>query len=137
MNKSTLKNKNFIGVTISGLILIFSLYSFKKSELVFSKNNNLSLKQTIVVNRDTIYMKNGKIFIKGTVKDKNGDRMPGVNVYVEHYRIGTTSDVNGNYVLVIPDSISKCKITIDFVGYHKKEFLYDRQILKKTKKIEL
>ena len=37
--------------------------------------------------------------IKGTIKDKDGNALPFVNIYIENTYIGTTSNEHGKYEL--------------------------------------
>ncbi len=58
--------------------------------------------------------------ISGTISDKNNSTIPGVSIYVEGTTIGTTSDIDGYYSLivisgdVIGDSLT---IVYSFVGF--------------------
>lgn len=58
------------------------------------------------------------ITVKGSVKDSNGDGMPGVNVL----QIGTTNgiitDIDGNYQISVP---SNAKLAFSFIGYVTQE----------------
>lgn len=45
-----------------------------------------------------------QIQIKGTVKDSDGMPIPGVNVNVKGTTVGTTTDIDGNYVLAVPEN---------------------------------
>ncbi len=53
--------------------------------------------------------------VEGTITDAN-DKMPviGVNVFVKGTKIGTTTDVNGHFVLGVPATATK--LTISYVG---------------------
>ena len=42
--------------------------------------------------------------IKGTVKDSKGVGLPGVSIKLKKSTIGTTTDINGNFTLNIPDA---------------------------------
>ena len=58
--------------------------------------------------------------ISGTISDKNNLTIPGVSIYVEGTTIGTTSDIDGYYSLiiisgdVIGDSLT---VVYSFVGF--------------------
>lgn len=52
--------------------------------------------------------------ISGTVTDKNGAPLPGVNVYVTGTNQGTTTDLDGKYSFEIPDNARS--LTFSFVG---------------------
>src|SRR5690606_34726053 len=52
--------------------------------------------------------------IKGTVTDENGLPLPGVTVRVKNTGEGTSTDVNGAYVLSVA---SQDSIEFSFIGY--------------------
>jgi len=52
--------------------------------------------------------------ITGTVTDKNGAPLPGVNVYITGTSQGTTTDQNGKYSIDVPDNARS--LTFSFVG---------------------
>ena len=53
--------------------------------------------------------------VSGIVSDSNGEPLPGVSILIEGTTQGTTSDANGNYRLVIPDSENI--LIFSYVGY--------------------
>jgi len=57
--------------------------------------------------------------ITGTVTDKNGEAMPGVNVTVKGTTIGIATDVNGKYSLNIPNK--NAVLVFTFLGYASQE----------------
>lgn len=63
--------------------------------------------------------------LKGTVKDEQGEGLPGVSVVIKGTTQGTTTDATGNYQLTIPDNASS--ITFSFVGYEPQEITLGNQ----------
>jgi len=58
--------------------------------------------------------------VTGTVTEKSGFPMPGVSVVIKGTRMGTATDVNGNFQLTIyPDSAT---LIFEFIGYQRKEY---------------
>ncbi len=57
--------------------------------------------------------------ITGTVTDKTGATLPGVNVVVKGTSIGTVTDLNGKYTIKVPgpDAV----VTFTYVGYQSQE----------------
>ncbi len=53
--------------------------------------------------------------ISGVVTDDAGEALPFANVFVEGTTIGTTTDIDGNYTLKIPEGASN--LVISFTGY--------------------
>ncbi len=52
--------------------------------------------------------------VRGTVKDANGNEMPGVNVLQVGTANGIITDLDGNYSINVP---SNAKLTFSFIGY--------------------
>lgn len=57
--------------------------------------------------------------ISGTVKDENGQGMPGVSVVIKGTSRGTTTTINGSYQLVVSDEATA--LVFSFVGYLPQE----------------
>jgi len=53
--------------------------------------------------------------ITGTVVDNDGGTVPGVNIVVKGTAIGTVTDINGKFSLVIPDNADT--LIISYIGY--------------------
>lgn len=86
----------------------------------------LSLSPASALPSDVDYKKGEKKFsyalvktISGNVTDENGDPLPGVNILVKNTNVGTVSDVEGNYILEVPDDAEI--LTFSYVGYLKKD----------------
>ncbi|MRG47821.1 SusC/RagA family TonB-linked outer membrane protein [Chitinophaga sp. SYP-B3965] len=61
--------------------------------------------------------------IKGIVKDSLGTPLPGVTLMVKNkFSIGTTTDVNGRYILVVPDN---AVIIVRMIGFQEQEISAD------------
>ncbi|MBS3807897.1 MAG: TonB-dependent receptor [Bacteroidales bacterium] len=57
--------------------------------------------------------------ISGTITDaENGSPLPGVNIVVEGTTMGTTSDMNGEYEIIVPED--QDVLVFSFVGYERK-----------------
>ncbi|GAA0880802.1 TonB-dependent receptor [Algoriphagus jejuensis] len=52
--------------------------------------------------------------ISGKITDTSGETMPGVNIIVKGTLNGTTSDIDGNYVLSVPEGAT---LVFSFIGY--------------------
>jgi TonB-linked SusC/RagA family outer membrane protein len=53
--------------------------------------------------------------LKGTVTDNNGVPLPGVNILVEHSKIGTVSNTSGRYTINVPNL--NVTLVFSFVGF--------------------
>lgn len=59
--------------------------------------------------------------IKGTIKDDEGNELPGVNIMLKGSQQGTVSGVDGNYEINIPDD--NATLVFSFVGYINQEIV--------------
>lgn len=70
--------------------------------------------------------------VQGTVVDENQQPLPGVEVYIEELHIGSTTDLDGNYLLNnIPKGVHK--LNFNFIGYST----YNTTITVLTEDIEI
>ena len=67
---------------------------------------------------------NGKV-----VSNDGGESLPGVSILIKDTKIGVLSDVNGEYTLSIPDSITNPVVLFSFVGFQTKEVKVNNQTL--------
>ena len=59
------------------------------------------------------------ITVSGKVRDENGADFPGVNVLVKGTSVGTSTDINGQYSLEVPDE--GAVLVFSFIGYTTQE----------------
>lgn len=65
--------------------------------------------------------------IKGTITDQDQFTLPGVSVYLEGTTIGTVSDFDGNYELIIKEGdiiTDSLTIIYSFIGFKAQKFTY-------------
>lgn len=62
--------------------------------------------------------------LSGTVYDSNKMTLPGVNIWLVGTRIGTHSQVDGTYILEIPNDIQNPVIQVSFIGMETKNIIY-------------
>jgi CarboxypepD_reg-like domain len=55
--------------------------------------------------------------ISGKVLERSQNPVPFANVFINNTSIGTTTDINGEFLLKIPAKIQKIDLVISFVGY--------------------
>ena len=67
-----------------------------------------------------------KVTIKGVVKDKKGELLPGVSVLLKGTVIGVATDVKGEFTLVIPEQ-EKIMLMFTFIGMKTKTIEYKKQ----------
>ncbi|MEO0330801.1 MAG: SusC/RagA family TonB-linked outer membrane protein, partial [Bacteroidota bacterium] len=57
--------------------------------------------------------------ITGTVTDASGEPLPGASITLQGTSIGTTTDLNGNFKLEVPDNATS--IVISYIGYQTQD----------------
>ena len=79
-----------------------------------------------VYERQIVIRKTGEVFnsqqrkeLSGTVRDSNGDPIPGVSIQIKGTSTGTISDVNGEFKLSVPADAKT--ISVSFVGMKNQE----------------
>jgi TonB-linked SusC/RagA family outer membrane protein len=81
-----------------------------------------------------------EIIITGKITDENGEGIPSVSVTVKGTSIGSATNANGNYSIVLPDNLASPVLIFSIVGYENQEIsVSGRQTinatLRKTEKI--
>lgn len=114
--------------------LSFSNASFADILLSISKEYQLGFKQlnnTIQVDKldreqadYEVEVVMAEVEITGKVTDENGEGLPGASIVVKGTSKGITSDIEGNYKLVVPDDAI---LAISFVGYETQEIAVGNQ----------
>lgn len=99
MKKETLRRARFLSVAWKSLLLL----------LLFLGTQSLSAELYAQASRK----------VTGTVTDGKGESIPGVNVLVRGTATGAITDLDGNYVITVPDAKSVLQFT--FVGYQTQE----------------
>lgn len=93
------------------------------------KDTNLSFKfnenQVAIVRKQATSAANS-IRINGSVKDKDKNPLPGVNITIKGTSVGTASDINGNFFLEVPDK--NAVLQFQFIGFEPQEIKVGNQI---------
>ncbi|WP_089333506.1 SusC/RagA family TonB-linked outer membrane protein [Hymenobacter mucosus] len=61
------------------------------------------------------------VTVSGRVTDEKGDGLPGVSVVVKGTSIGTSTDDQGRYTLVVPESNTNGTLVFSFIGFTSQE----------------
>lgn len=96
------------------LLFFLALLFFSTSPSFGSVPENMSIEE----------FQNGRIRVRGEVRDKTGETIPGVNVSEKGTTNGTITGIDGTYTLeVLPTST----LVFSFVGFRPKEILVANQ----------
>ena len=68
-----------------------------------------------------------KVMVSGIVTDETGLPLPGVNVVVMSLQIITTTDVNGRYMISIPNPDGSVPLRFSFVGMKTDEIIIEQK----------
>lgn len=86
------------------------------------KDNYILISQKKIAQSDEIK----KITVKGLVKDKGGEVLPGVTVLLKGTSIGVTTDMKGEFTLTVPEADS-IVLRFSFIGMKQKDVVYKLQ----------
>lgn len=122
-NNNLLENLKSISLTVENKSLgnVLRLIS-KKSGLQFKR-----VDQDIIVSKkhfgkanvvEVLDSQMADIEIAGRVNDENGQGLPGASVVVKGTTNGTTTDLDGNYILKVPED---AVLVVSYVGYQTQE----------------
>lgn len=101
-------------------------FCFVHSLSAQSKNTSSTKAGEAVSNSQTQPVK-----VSGVVSDNSGNTLPGVSVVVEGTTLGTLTDINGRYSIVIP--AGKNKLKFSYIGYNTEVREYkNKQVINVT-----
>src|SRR5690606_3734680 len=63
----------------------------------------------------------GDFLVQGSVTDGDGIGLPGVTILLKETSAGTTTDVEGNYRLNVPEGQQNGTLVFSFVGFETQE----------------
>lgn len=76
---------------------------------------------------NTVYSQE-QITVVGKVTDENGAGLPGATIVLKEYEsLGTVTDINGNYQLIISEEFLTGTLIFSFIGYTTNEILINEQ----------
>lgn len=88
-------------------------------------NNNISVYRAIgPVDRVQVLVDMQDVEMSGKVTDENGEGLPGASVVVKGTAIGTTTNLDGQYKLSVPEQST---LVVSFVGYKTSEIVVGNQ----------
>lgn len=111
-------SKNSIASFLKEMLKNTSLtYKQMDDRVLILNKSNLSpqVDPTLIKASDNIVK---DITIRGQVKDTKGETLPGVSIKVKGTTTGTTTDIQGNYVLTVPDN---SVIIFTYLGFVNQE----------------
>lgn len=123
LNNDLLISKRFKNSTVAEVLLEAS----KRTNLKFKQVNNIihvSRKKDDGKHEESLEIILADVDISGKITDENGEGLPGAAVVVKGSATGTTTNLDGNYKLTVPEGST---VTISFVGYMTKDVLIGSQ----------
>ena len=88
--------------------------------LIVNNMNSVYVERVLSQTSDLTNAQEKDIVVKGQVKDSKGETLPGVSVRVKGTAAGTSTDMNGNYSLSVPDNAT---IVYTYIGYITQEII--------------
>jgi iron complex outermembrane receptor protein len=86
-------------------------YTIIKNQIVLTKKPPLKV---LIPEKIKIFLK-----VNGTIKDKNGNLLPGASIVVKDTNIGVQSDFDGNFSIELPEDATI--LIVSFLGYKTQE----------------
>lgn len=99
-----------------GLIAMHPAYEMVSNTINLKPTNGANWKHDFILKAVSSKAKQKAIKVSGTVKDVNGNPMPGTSVVLKGSTLGTVTDRQGKYEIEIPAG-SKVAFVASFVGY--------------------
>lgn len=141
IKKGTNRNRHLFYNTLAGLLLMGNTedsfaenHLATKQEIASAVNNPIA--NNIGKNDTKPAADSLKNIIQGKVIDAlSKEPLPFVPILVKGTKTGTTADQDGQFKLVIPDSLMADTVTLQiiYIGYESKEVVIHRRELSKTK----
>ena len=75
--------------------------------------------------KNSVQQANNEMEIRGVVKDKNGEPLPGVTVLIVGTQLGTATGIDGDFLLRVPERDS-VRLRFSFVGMKTKDVPYKK-----------
>lgn len=123
-----INTKNLLRLTLTNLFVFATMVTLWANEHNYKEIGyqfpNIDNKPSLHENSNLGVQQ--KIEINGLVKDKSGEPIPGVNVFVKGTTIGTITDFNGHYNLSVPADAEI--VVYSFVGMLDKEIKIGNKI---------
>ncbi len=105
------------------------LAAFADTDIDFDFENNYIVlakkEKSLVVTADTKESFRQQKIIRGRVVDKDNLPLPGVSIIVKGTTIGTSTDLNGEFTLAVPDDAKILQFS--FLGMHTQEAAIDER----------
>jgi TonB-linked SusC/RagA family outer membrane protein len=100
----------FLRIGIKKLLLLITLLSLSDiAPALVNSNERWAEKE-----RGNVPGKSLDVTVSGTVRDQNGESIPGATVSVPGTGIGTATDIDGNYTITVPEGST---LIFSFIGY--------------------
>lgn len=113
-----------VALAISKFIYYGAFLQFVCYSLVFADLNENENKGKVKAAQSTIYVNPQSIIqdvsVTGKITDENNQSLPGVTILVKGTENGTTSDIDGNYSLQVPEGAT---LIVSYVGYQSQEII--------------
>ena len=117
-------NARFLAAGI--LYTLLSIWSFAGEKSFKGSASTLAISDDKSMTASDSLQSNKKFTVNGTVRDVQGNPLVGVNVMIKSTKEGTSTDVEGNYYIQVPDK--NAILTFSFIGFETKEIRVGNQI---------
>lgn len=139
-------NNSILYKTLTALVLFgTTLNSFAKNNLFSKQTSQMEIVSNLDKKTNTTFQEKQKIkpvidslknIIQGKVIDiQSKEPLPAAAVLIKNSKTVTTTDMDGKFKLIIPDSLltNKIHIIISYIGYENTEITIDKTAIPQTK----
>lgn len=134
-----IKRQNFLKhIVLSAISWCYTITT--QAQTTPTEVNTIQVEPDCTTNKTNTAASTNKIaesfIIKGVIRDQNNELLPYVNVYEKNYKIGTTSNFEGEYFLNVTDildSVNEITLKFTYLGSEPQEFQITRKQFNNSK----
>lgn len=112
-----IKSANTVTINVNKIALkkvLQQCFANQDVDIVYGDDNTVVIRQKVVIPIKPLIIIPAPITITGKVSDSKGQTLPGVSIQIKGTKLGTTTDVDGNYTIKVADG--SAVLVFSFIG---------------------
>jgi len=89
-------------------------FANQQVDIVYGDDNTVVIKQKNIVAIKPVFIVPAPITVTGKVSDSKGQSLPGVSIQIKGTKLGTTTDIDGNFTIKVADG--NVVLVFSFIG---------------------
>jgi len=130
------KNWKAVAALTAGLLFSGGLVSQTTLSTVGMPTVSTQITKTVKQDKDSNSDTPNQI-IKGQVIDENQEGLIGANIIIKGTTIGTSTDLDGFFELIVPTNLKEMEVTVSYIGYEPQTLLFNEKYPIPDKQIEI